>query len=75
MPAAYQGIRDMCQLLGDKYTRFLTPAQYKTITQLYQVRFPTPPSLTAARGLARRRLPSPARALVRRPVLPFHVQY
>eukprot|EP00290_Baffinella_frigidus_P031201 CAMPEP_0180232652 /NCGR_PEP_ID=MMETSP0987-20121128/27596_1 /TAXON_ID=697907 /ORGANISM="non described non described, Strain CCMP2293" /LENGTH=543 /DNA_ID=CAMNT_0022198297 /DNA_START=142 /DNA_END=1775 /DNA_ORIENTATION=- len=36
MDEAYQGIRDMCKLLGDKYTRFLTPAQYSSITQLYQ---------------------------------------
>ena len=66
MPAAYQGIRDMCQLLGDKYTRFLTPAQYKTITQLYQVRLPSPPKpaplpRAVSRGAASRPQPAPWR--------------
>jgi C-terminal processing protease CtpA/Prc len=32
---AYTAIREMTALLGDKFTRFLTPAQYATLSSMY----------------------------------------
>ena len=37
---AYKAIREMTALLGDKFTRFLTPAQYLTLSNMYTTEAP-----------------------------------
>ena len=38
---AYKAIREMTALLGDKFTRFLTPAQYQTLSSMYTAEAPS----------------------------------
>lgn len=38
---AYKAIREMTALLGDKFTRFLTPAQYLTLSSMYTAEAPS----------------------------------